>query len=383
MTFLGLIVHNLGVRRFRTALTAMAVAIGVMAVMALGVLTFSLKTSATSILKLGQADMTIAKKGDNLFDSSIDAADVPKLATVHGITRATGVLIYLEKLDAARPQQIHLGLRAQDLPGIGVEILPGGAPFRDTDTGAVLIGDRLAASLHKRVGDPIRLFSDTEVPKTYRIAGLFTLPRADDLVRSYAENAIMLPLPELQAVTQRGDTVTLVFANIDKRVGVSAVKKALQRRFPSLGAVTGAQDYGLVDRNLQLVEAANTGGTILGAVIAISGVLNTALLSFLERIREFGVLRSIGWSRHRLLGLVLGEALVVALVGAFVGLVLGWAATNILQNLGSLKGQFQPIYTSEVFSRSLLFAGAVAFVGAAYPALRAAFLRPLEALRHE
>src|SRR6478735_8442250 len=128
---------------------------------------------------------------------------------------------------------------------------------------------------------------------------------------------------------------------------------------------------------------ANTGGSILAALIAITGVLNTSLLSFFERIREFGIYRSIGWSRLRVIGLVLGEVIVVSIAGAFVGLLMGWAAINALQQVHQLRGIFVPIYGTEVFLRALLFALIVAFIGAAYPALRAATVAPLKAVRRE
>ncbi len=72
--------------------------------------------------------------------------------------------------------------------------------------------------------------------------------------------------------------------------------KAIDRRFVQYTAIQSASDYGRADRTLVLIEVANTGGTILAAVIAITGVLNTTLLSFFERTREFGVLRSVGWT---------------------------------------------------------------------------------------
>ncbi|MBK6439536.1 MAG: ABC transporter permease [Candidatus Microthrix sp.] len=97
-----------------------------------------------------------------------------------------------------------------------------------------------------------------------------------------------------------------------------------------------------MDNTLVLISAGNTGGSILAAVIAITGVLNTSLLSFFERIREFGVLRSIGWTRRRIVSLVLGESLIVSLVGATIGVFLGWVAINLLQNLPELRGCFPP-----------------------------------------
>jgi hypothetical protein len=106
-------------------------------------------------------------------------------------------------------------------------------------------------------------------------------------------------------------------------------------------------------------------------------------VSFLERRREFGIYRSIGWNRWRVIRLVIFESLLVSLVGAAVGLLLGWVAINALQHLHQLRGVFVPTYRIGVFVRSLLFAVVVAFLGALYPALRAAFVAPLKAMRNE
>lgn len=383
MTFLGLILHNVNARKMRAALTAGAVAIGVMAVVALGVLTFSLKTSATSILKLGQADLTVAQKGGNIFDSSITADQVAKMAKTPGVAQATGVLLFLDKLDKNHSQQIHIGIRAEDLAPFGVRIDPGGRAFTDSEDDGIIIGEKLAQALHKKPGDTLELFVDQQAKKTYRIDGVFTVPGVASYARGIAENAVMMPLPQLQNVTQRGSVVTLVFMKISGHSSLGTVQQTINKRFPGLAAITGAADFGVVDRNLQLVSAANTGGTILAALIAVAGVLTTSLLSFFERTREFGVLRSVGWSRTRVLAMVVGESLLVSIAGAALGVLLGWAAVNVLQNLGSLKGLFVPLYTADVFGRGLVFAVVVAFLGAIYPALRAAFLSPLEALRRE
>ena len=91
-------------------------------------------------------------------------------------------------------------------------------------------------------------------------------------------------------------------------------------------------------------------------MIGAIGVMNTTLLSFLERTREFGVLRSIGWSRKRLLALVLGEAFVLSLAGAALGVTLGFGAVAGLSRLPDLRGIFEPTYSTGVFGRALVFA---------------------------
>ena len=130
---------------------------------------------------------------------------------------------------------------------------------------------------------------------------------------SFGNSTMMFPLTTLQSENQLPGQVTLGFVKVAPGANKDAVAKAIDRRFVQYTAIQSATDYGRADRTLVLIGVANTGGTILAAVIAITGVLNTTLLSFFERTREFGVLRSVGWSRLRVLALVLGEAVVVGL----------------------------------------------------------------------
>jgi len=132
-----------------------------------------------------------------------------------------------------------------------------------------------------------------------------------------------------------------------------------------------------------LITAANIGGSILALFIGATGVMNTSLLSFFERIREFGLLRAVGWNRPRLFRLVLGEALLLSLIGAGAGIGIGIGAVQLLTHVSQLRGVFRPSYEAAIFGRALFFAFAMALLGALYPAVRAASLTPLSALQHE
>lgn len=372
MTFFGLIFHNLASRRFRSGVTAAAVAVGVMSVLTLGVLTFSLRESAVQILRAGKADFTVAEKHvDDLLNSTIAESDVLALGRLPGMGRAVGALVQTDRYDVSHPLVIEVGLKPVDQRPFGVQIVQGRSYGADA-THEVMIGYVLANSLHKATGDRFRIGD-----RTYTVAGLFKTNV------SFGNSTVMFPLPTLQAESRLSGQVSLVFAQVAPGAGVSRVRSEVDQRFPQLATLQSFSDYGRSDRNLVLINAANIGGTILAAVIAVSAVLNTSLLSFIERIREFGVLRSVGWSRVRVVGLVLGEALVISVGGAAFGLLLGWAAINVLQKVHQLAGVFDPTYDAAIFGRALAFAFAVTLVGALYPALRAAWLSPLEALRRE
>ncbi len=372
VTFIGLVWHNLAARKLRAALTASAVAIGVMAVVAMGTLTSSLKQSATGYLKTGNADFSLAQKHtDSLLNSLLSTDDIAKVGQQPGVAEAIGALIELGHYDSANPSVVQVGLDPDAQKSFGVILLKG-RTYGATSTDEVMLGYTLAESIHKGVGDSLTMDGHK-----YRVTGLYRTNVA------YGNSTMMFPLPVLQGRYQAAGQITLGFVKLAPGANKAKVKSDLEAKFPQLAVVASESDYGLVDNTLVLISAANTGAGILAGVIAMTGVLNTSLLSFFERMREFGVLRAIGWARRRIVALVLGEALVVSLIGAVVGVALGWGAVNVLQNLAALKGVFHPQYTAAIFWRSLGFAVGVAFIGALYPALRAALLSPAEAMRRE
>ncbi len=372
VTFVGLVLRNIGSRPLRAALTAAAVAIGVMAVVALGVLTASLKLTATQLLEVGTADFTVAQKNtDDIINSTISEEDIAAIEALPGVERAVGALISTDSYDADNPLVIEVGLDPADQVPFGVDILEGGPYASDADD-QVMLGYVLAKDIDKRVGDDVVVDDNA-----YTVTGLYSTNV------SFGNSTMMFPLANLQGRNRLSGQVSLGFVQVADSASIPEVKAEIDDQFPQLATIQTAEDYGRADRNLTLISAANTGGSILAAMIAITGVLNTALLSFFERIREFGIYRSVGWTRRRVIALVLGESVIVSLGGAVVGIVMGVVAINVLERLRELRGIFVPTYDASVFLRALLFGLVVAFLGALYPALRAAFVAPLRAVRRE
>ena len=372
MTFVGLVLRNITVKPIRTALTALAVSIGVAAGVTIGITTHSLRETAVQILEIGQADFSISQQGvSDILNSSMDEDELEAIAEVEGVESVIGVFVAPIDLDDENPFFLRIGIEPQFLEEFGVRVVEGRA-FTADATDEVMLGYRASRNLDKDVGDRIQISDDS-----YTVVGLFATDQ------EFGDAASMLPLNWLQGQQRRPGDVTLGFVRVEPDADVDTVRDEIEDELPQLVTVSTVEEFGRADRNVALLTAADDAATIVALVFGVIIVTNTMLLTFTERIREFGVLRAIGWSRRRVMVLVIAETLVISLAGAALGVGLSFFAIQFLQELDTLRGVLEPEYTSAVFGRALATAVGIGFLGAIYPALRAAFLSPLEALRHE
>ncbi|MCA9074410.1 MAG: ABC transporter permease [Planctomycetaceae bacterium] len=128
--------------------------------------------------------------------------------------------------------------------------------------------------------------------------------------------------------------------------------------------------------DLDLILGLLTG---LGMLIAVFSILNTMLMSVTERTIEFGILRANGWSHGDIVQLITSESAIIGLAGGVLGGVLGWIGTQIVNTVWADRAH---LYAGPMLlTFSLLFSIMVGMLGGLYPAIRAARLSPMQAIR--
>jgi putative ABC transport system permease protein len=124
----------------------------------------------------------------------------------------------------------------------------------------------------------------------------------------------------------------------------------------------------------------------LGAIAGISllvggiGIMNIMLVSVTERTREVGIRKAVGATKRDILLQFLLEAIVLSLVGGLLGIGLGTTGANLISNLVS---DLTTKVTVDIMVLAASVASAIGLIFGVYPAMRAANLRPIEALRYE
>ena len=210
-----------------------------------------------------------------------------------------------------------------------------------------------------------------------RVVGLYSTGQA------LGDAGCMLPLVPFQAEQRQPSEYSLIFVRVHGGTDVAALRKRIEADNPQLVTIRTTSDFGRADRSLALINAADRGSAVLAVLVGAVIVMTTLTITFVERTREIGILAAIGWSSWRIVGMVIGEALCIGLIGAVLGVGLSFAATQVIGQLPSLVGILHPVYTAAAFWRAIFTAGAMSLLGGLYPAWRAARLSPLEALRRE
>ena len=124
---------------------------------------------------------------------------------------------------------------------------------------------------------------------------------------------------------------------------------------------------------------------LLASIAAVSlvvggvGIMNIMLVSVTERTREIGIRRAVGAKRDTILLQFLLEAIVLCMLGGLIGITLGAGAAYTLAN----QANWNAVVTMESVILAVAFSLCVGVLSGLYPALRAAYLDPIEALRYE
>lgn len=410
--------RNVARQRRRSALTVLAV----VACFALLIVSAGLSDGAHEQMihmgvRMGLGDVLVYREG-YLDTPSIDRlVDDPKtvIEAAHGLgPRVTSVAprLKVDALAQAGPSSVGVSLLGVD-PAVEAKASKIGSPESIVDGHAladdgvagrpppVVVGKALAKTLGVRVGDRVTF---TVRPaggggmKTgaFEIEGIFATG-VHDIDAFWAQ----APLESVRRLVGTKDAVTTVALLVRSSADVPSVQTDLAAAIHAKDKHLDVVPWQKAAPELYATIVLDEGGMYLTLVIVFiivaAGILNTILMSVLERTREFGVLLALGARPGRVVSLVLAEAVILGVISVGLGLALGLGLNHYFTTTGlDVRGSMGTgVEASGVLLPDRIFShlspvtlawstAAVALLvvaGAVYPALLAARLQPVEAIR--
>ena len=280
-----------------------------------------------------------------------------------------------------------------------VSSLPGlvkqGRYLQDDNAEEIVIGSVLARNLKVGLGDEITFLGSGRDGSF--AAGIVTVVGILDSGMTELDRSIaQMPLAYFQSVFGMGDHVHRIVFQLDELAAVAPMKHRLVSEINAPDLVV--MDWDELQPGLrQAIQADLFSAFVMYAVLVVLvafSVLNTQLMSVLERTREFGVMMALGLRPGGLARLVLLETAVMSMLGLVLGCLLGAAVSYWFQQNGlyiagmeeaveryNMPGRIYP----QVSLLSVLLGPAIVFIGgmlaAIYPSLRLFALQPVAAMR--
>ncbi|UTB32046.1 MAG: ABC transporter permease [Methanobacterium sp. ERen5] len=389
MSFLSLVVKNPFRNKTRSALAIVGIAIGIMVIVALGMVTGGLKSSTQSTLKAGAAEITALQTGSNSFGSggTLNESLVNDLLSTNGVKDTAGILRATNTSSSASSLGSNssqssfgpggsisiTGIDSGKLSLVGIDNVNGSA-FNNGSTDEIIIGKTFAQDQNLTVGNTINLYG-----KDFKITGTFE-------TGSFITDAgIYMPLSTLQNLTSNDNKISAILVKVTDNANVTTVSQNIESSYPNqLTTTTAEATAGRINQGLGFIDTASWAISLLAIFIGAVGVINTMIMSVYERTREIGVLKAVGWTDKRILGMILGESIVLTLIAFVVGTIIAVVGVEILLTYSpSVSGIIKPSFALDIFARAFLVAFLVGVIGGLYPAYRASRLSPTEALRYE
>lgn len=406
--------RNLGRNAKRTAITVTAIALGYAMLLLFACLLEGIRQQ-------------MIENGTRLLLShlQVHAPDYyPDRSLYHTLGGQTGtdvqrLLVALETLPAVRaasPRVYGYGLVGSHEHSAGAELvgvvptqearvttlhtrLLHGHYLSEQEPRGIVLGDKLAALLRVGLGSEVVIVTqaaDGSIGNDlYRVRGIFHTG-SDVLDRTL----VLMPLPTLQDLLHlETNRVHEIAVHVTDAAEATPVAAAVQRHLRPLLAVETRAWPVLAPELAEYARLNRSSTTILFGivfVVAVIGVTNTMLMAVFERTRELGVLMALGMRPSSVVGLVLAEAGLLAVLSLLLGsglsipclwylAVYGLDLRQVLDSLSIVGVVLDPIWYGRHDLATYLRAGlglALTAIGAAlYPALRAARLQPVEAMR--
>jgi putative ABC transport system permease protein len=385
--------------KLRSALTTLGIVIGVAAVIALVTLGEGATARVTGeIAGMGVNMLTVTPGAQRRGPSSLTAApltmddaraierDIRSVAAVAPTLTRSALTVYANKnwnTVATGTTNAYFAVRA-----VGVE---SGRMFSDVELSGAQSVCILGATVRRELfghQDPLgALIRLGRV--SCQVIGVLT-PKGQSTFGNDQDDYVLLPLATMQRrVAGTGDISAISVSAVHESQTTKAKQQIIALMHERRRIADGqADDFSVFDtreiaQTLQSVTGVLT--ALLGAVAAVSllvggiGIMNIMLVSVTERTREIGVRLAIGARGREVLLQFLVESVVLCVFGGLLGMVLGLAGSYTAGRFLNLPFVFLP----QVVLIAFVFSFLVGVVFGLFPALKAARMNPIEALRHE
>jgi len=393
MIFWEIAKRNLRIHLLRSFLAMLGIVIGVVAISTMGILGNSMVLSVSDSLRTVGDSVIVtphAGSGSHGFGGGGSSSLTITEQEFQQIKRVSAPNTAIPVLQTS--ERMKLGVGSDDIVGIVYGLNPDDVPallkLQEGDynrgNSGCLVGATFAKDNNVKVGSRISMGKDGE-KGTLRVTGI--IEERGMAFDVSTDSAVVVTQDWFNTIYDRNDydQIVVKVKNLDE---IADVKIAIEKQMNKRDTIVDVMDTRKVMESI--FEAFSSITLFVSAIGGISmivagvSILNIMMMSVTERIKEIGIMRSIGAQRREVMSMFLYEAVILGVVGSVIGGLLsflgGYAISSMI--LQTTKYLFVPSTMIHIVY-GMAFGIIVCLICGIYPAWRAANLNPIDALRHE
>lgn len=388
--------RNLKMHKLRSSLTLLGIIIGIAAIVALVSIGEGLNQAVTQEFEKMGLDTLAVEPGSGAGMSTMVSRALKEedIGLIEGIPGVEHVMGFYETAAIAefRDKQSSvfiIGLTPADRPFLekaGYLDLMKGRNLESNDKYAVIISESFASEGFNE--ETLRVKDQLEINgQKFKIVGI-TKDMSGIIGGFSPANMIWLPKETVQDFFGEKDPMEIMVQVTDREIADEVADKITER----LKRAHGEEDFYVMTTENIMESAGVVLGLIQAVLVALAGIslivggigiMNTMLMSVLERTKEIGVMKAVGATNSRVLSIFLVESAMIGAFGGVAGAMLGILLASLVSVVATLSGFGLPVGINIVaIIGAIAFAMLVGMASGYLPARRAALLEPVQALRY-
>src|SRR5574338_348741 len=381
-------ISNIWRRPLRTALTILGIVIGVFALTVMGALAEKLNVLVDGGDEYFRTRLFVfdegAASGFQASSRPITRELVDQIEQIDGVDRATPVLQTLldpEEIGGFDIPELLTGIEPETWYDESVDLrVDAGRLLEPGDEGVTTIGADLAERYALRVGDTFTIRD-----RDFEVIGVL------ERTLTFPDKIAYVPLADAQQIyvedvpegfeERTGDLATQIEVFPHDLSEADAIAEAIDAQVDGVRTITPQQVADQIGQASIVFNLIIVGASVIAVIVGGLSVINTMVMTVSERVREIGIKKAVGARTRSILAEFIAEATLLGAIGGVIGLSAGWLLVVVLNAQTSGSGTTVFLVTPMLLLRSFAFATLLGALAGIYPALRAARLDPVQALR--
>jgi putative ABC transport system permease protein len=379
------VLRNMWRRKARTLLTVFGIVVGIFALTVLGGLSARLNQQVKGAKLWFTSKITVVPPsgslfgGDSGFLSLSKEQEIQQVPGIKDVVAGIGVTLSNQSSGFGSPELIVGVQLDQATDELNLIKIKQGRILQAGDAGKTVLGSNLANKFNAGVGDTVQLRGENfQVVGTYET----TLSAPDNFAFVSYEDGLAL-FKAANPYFQVSDIAATIDVIPQPGVDIEDLASRISSQVQGIKVISPAEAEKQISQFSLIFNAILLGIGFIALIVGGLSIINTMIMSVSERTKEIGLKKAIGAATHSVLGEYLLESALIGFIGGVIGVLLGLLAINLLNRATQSNNVAVFAVTTTVLIGPVIFATVLGTLAGVFPALRAARLKPVDALREE